>query len=60
MLGGISKNNNELTPGEIASKKREVFGAAHSHFEQPSTAAELAPPPVDDGEIVLLPATAAK
>lgn len=58
VLGGLSKNNDVLTPAEDASKRREVFGAAHSHFEQPSTAAELAPPPVDEEEIVPPSATA--
>ena len=30
------------------ASKRTVFGAAHSHFEQPSTAAELTAPAEDE------------
>jgi len=56
VLGGISKKD-ELPPGEDG-KRREVFGAAHSHFERPATAAELETPPADGGDAVSSPATA--
>ena len=44
-------------PTDDASKKREVFGASHSHFERPATAAELEPLPGDGLEAVPPPAT---
>lgn len=34
--------------GQEDASKRTVFGAAHSHFEQPSTAAEMQAPVEED------------
>ncbi len=41
--------------GQEDSSKRTVFGAAHSHFEQPSTAAEMEPPVEEDAAAADLP-----
>lgn len=50
VLGTLGKKDSDpaSAAGEEANK-RTVFGAAHSHFEQPATAAELQPPTEDEG-----------
>lgn len=37
--------------GQEDGSKRTVFGAAHSHFEQPSTAAEMQIPAEDEAVV---------
>ena len=41
--------------GQEDGSKRTVFGAAHSHFEQPSTAAEMQTPVEEEAGSAELP-----